>query len=114
MFYTFACRWWDIQLAPKGKPVHTHTVEDAVRAVGQAFSQLGPPDPCLNPTGWMDLRLTRMIAGWKRKDPAPNCRKPVPKSVLVEADRLVSNFNQARELTIADLVGQLLQYTLPW
>jgi hypothetical protein len=52
----------------------------------------------------MDLRLTRVIAGWKRKDPAPKRRKPVPKSVLVEADRLARHFNEIRELSIADLL----------
>jgi hypothetical protein len=52
----------------------------------------------------MDMRLTRVISGWKRTDPSPKRRKPVPKSVLYEADRLARNYNQARELAIADLL----------
>jgi thiol-disulfide isomerase/thioredoxin len=104
VLYAFARRWRDGRLAPRGKPVRARTAEDAVRAVGQAFSQLGAPDPCLTNLGKMDLRLTRVITGWKRTDPSPERRKPVPKYVLFEADRLARSYNQARELAIADLM----------
>jgi hypothetical protein len=56
---------------PVGSWFVLSTAEDAVRAVGQALSQLGAPDPHLTNLGKMDLRLTRMIAGWKRMDPLP-------------------------------------------
>jgi hypothetical protein len=42
MLYTFAHRWRDGQLAPKGKPVRARTAEDARRSVGQAFPNWGP------------------------------------------------------------------------
>jgi hypothetical protein len=36
-----AQRYRDGRIAPKGNPVRSGTVEDAVRAVGQAFTHLG-------------------------------------------------------------------------
>jgi hypothetical protein len=104
VLYTFACRWQDGCLALKGQPVCACTAEECVRAVGQAFSQLGAPDPRLTTMGRMNLHLTCVIAGWKRKNPAPKRRKPVPMSVLLEADRLARGYNQARELAIPDLM----------
>jgi hypothetical protein len=52
----------------------------------------------------MDLRLTWVITGRKRTNPSPKRRKPVPKYVLFEADRLARSYNQARELAIANLI----------
>lgn len=71
--------------------------------MGQAFSLLGAHDPRLTRLGKMDFRLTRIVSGWKRKDPSPKRKRPIPKSVLLEATRLARKYGQPRDLAIMDL-----------
>ena len=74
----FANRWRDGRLAPKGQPVRARSVEDAIRHVGQAFAFLGETDPRLNIHGKIDRRISRIIRGWKKSDPHPTRKQPVP------------------------------------
>ena len=62
--------------------------------------------------GRVDLRLTRVIAGWKRTDTPPRRRKPVPMSVLMESDKLARGYDKPRELAIADLTWIGFYYLL--
>jgi hypothetical protein len=68
--------------APGGHPVRSRTVEDAVRAVGQAFASLGAVDPRLNSHGALDLRLTSLLRSWARADAPPSRVRPVPVGLI--------------------------------
>ena len=74
----FAHRYRVGTLAPSGQPVRARTVEDAVRAVGQAYARMGTPDPRLNAQGNMDFRLTTLWRAWGQADEPPTRVKPIP------------------------------------
>jgi hypothetical protein len=78
----FAQRYRTGVLAPGGLPVRSRTVEDALRAVGQAFARLGAPDPRLTPLGVLDYRLASLFRAWSKADPSPTRVPPLPLSVL--------------------------------
>lgn len=60
-------------IAPSGSNVRSRTVENALRAIGQTLATLGRPDPRLQPSGKLDLRLHRQLKGYTRQDPPPHC-----------------------------------------
>ena len=62
LLQVFAHRYRTGTIAPKHKPVHSRTVEDALRSVGQTFAGLGQPDPRLTSTGNIDFRIQRMLS----------------------------------------------------
>jgi hypothetical protein len=64
LLQVFAERHRTGQLAPRGKPVKSRTVEGALRAVGQAFTSVGAFDPCLTPRGSTEFRLRRQLRGY--------------------------------------------------
>ncbi len=57
-------------------------MEGALRAVGQAFSALGFPDPRLTPNGKLDFRLLRQLAAYTKQDPPPQRVKPIPLAII--------------------------------
>ena len=62
-----------------------------MRQVGQAFSLLGMIDPRMDRTGAKhDIRITRLIAGWKRADGGAKRRRPLPITLLQAAGRLAA------------------------
>ena len=91
----FAVRTRDGRISKSGQPVRASTVDQTLRSVGQAFSQLGSPDPRLDHHGNLDLRLRRLIAGFKRTDPPPRRVKPIPISILHHAVDRIYNDPQA-------------------
>ena len=85
----FGRRYRDGTIAPSKNKVRARTAEDAMRQVGQAFSLLGMIDPRMDRTGAkLDLRLTRLVAGWKRADGGSIRRRPLPVALLQAATRL--------------------------
>ena len=60
-------------------------MDQALRSIGKTFSQLGAPDPRLDTHGNLDLRLRRLLAGFRRSDPPPRRVKPIPMSILQHA-----------------------------
>ena len=56
-------------LAPGRGPVKSRSVEDTVRGMGQTYAGLGAADPCLNPHGQVDFRLTSLYRAWANADP---------------------------------------------
>lgn len=74
----FAHRFRYGQISPSGTTVRSRTVEDALRAVGQAFSTLGCVDPRLTASGKLDIRLSRQLSAYKKEDPPPHRVKPIP------------------------------------
>jgi hypothetical protein len=79
----FAQRYRDGRIAPKGRSVKSGTVEDAVRAVGQAFAQLGGADIRKDAYGEIDFRITRQFKCYKKEDGPPSRVKPVPIIIIL-------------------------------
>jgi hypothetical protein len=64
--------WYrDGRLAPLKNPVKARTVEDAIRAVGQAHARLGGPDPRRDTFGGIDFRIQRQIKPYHKVDDPP-------------------------------------------
>jgi hypothetical protein len=80
----FAARYRVGTLAPSNHAVRSRTVEGALRAVGQAFTALGYPDPRLHPSGRLDFRLHRQLQAYSKADPPPHRVKPVPLQLLLQ------------------------------
>jgi hypothetical protein len=67
----FGERYRDGRLAPLKNPVKARTVEDALRAVGQAHARLGGPDPRKDNFGGIDFRIQRQIKSYHKVDDPP-------------------------------------------
>ncbi|KAI2499906.1 hypothetical protein MHU86_14576 [Fragilaria crotonensis] len=74
----YAQRYRTGAIAPGRRPVRSRTVEDALRAVGQAYTGMGAPDPRLNAHGQVDFRLSAMYRAWAGADDPPSRVKPLP------------------------------------
>ena len=70
------------------KPIHAGMVATRQRDVGQMLSLLGAPDPCINPSGNLDLCLARQLHHYSFADPPPARAPALPLSVL---HRIVNN-----------------------
>jgi hypothetical protein len=80
----YAHRYCTGELAPRGHPVSSRTVEDALHAaVDQMLMAMGANDIHLNSHGKIDFHLLKcQMAGNKRQDPPPNRVKPIPIQIL--------------------------------
>jgi hypothetical protein len=111
----FAQRYRDGRIATKGNPVWSGTVEDAVRAVGQAFTHLGDPDIRKDLFGEIDFRISRLFTCYKKEDSPPSRLKPVPIIIVMfilshdNADTTIPEDRRA----IADLIC-IAFYFLLW
>ena len=95
----FGKRYREGTIAPSKNKVRARTAEDAMRQVGQAFSLLGMIDPRMDRTGAkLDIRLTRIVAGWKRADGGSIRRRPLPIALL----KLATTFAQAQDASLAN------------
>ncbi len=84
LLQVFAQRLRSGTLCPRRGPVRARTVEDTVRAVGQAYAGLGSTDPRLNAHGAIDFRLTSLYQSWTRVDDPPSRVKPLKVSLLTQ------------------------------
>jgi len=92
------------QLAPSGSPVKARTVEAALRAVGQTFAVVGQPDPRLQASGKLDLRLHRQLQLYTKQDPPPTRVKPIPLQVIQLAVQHCYQSNHADAHAIAHML----------
>ena len=90
-FIVFACRYRRGLLSRSSHPVGAQRVEEALRAVGQAFARLGLPDPRLEGTHYV-FRLKTLFKAWADEDPAPSRVWPVNITIL---RALVESLSQA-------------------
>jgi hypothetical protein len=79
-------------------------VEGAVRAVGQTVATLGSPDPRLQPSGKLDLRLQRLLKAYAKEDDPPMRVKPIPLPVIAHAVTVCHLQQSSRILVIADML----------
>jgi hypothetical protein len=101
---TFARRYRDGRISLRGQPVRARTAEEAIRAVGRTFVELGSTDPRLNVFGNVDSRLSAQLAQWKQEDPAPRRVKPVPIAILHHATHVALAANTAQALCMANMI----------
>ena len=100
----FAQRYRTGTVAPGRQPVRSRTVEEALRAVGQAHSRLGAPDPRLNTLGKVDFRLSSLLQAWTKDDAPPNRVKPLPLPVVAQ----VWNLAQGEATPLAEAAASCL------
>jgi len=100
----FAHRYRVGDIAPNGAKARGKMVGDAVRAMGQAFSNLGLPDPRLSTNGQLDLRLSRQLSSYNKHDSPPTRVKPIPLSVLRHAVSCARQLNTPYHHAIADMI----------
>jgi hypothetical protein len=79
----FGQRYRDGRIAPRNNAVRAQTVEDALRAIGQAFAWVGSPDVRKNIYGDIDFRIQRQIRAYKREDSPPKRVKPIPIVIII-------------------------------
>ncbi len=100
----FARRYREGLLAPSGASVRSQTVEGALHAVGQTLAALGQPDPRLQPSGKLELRLHRQLKAYSKQDPPPHRVKPIPLPVITHAAQLCHLAATPLATTIADML----------
>lgn len=97
LLQVFAQRVRDGRHSLSGRPVGHSTVSASLRAVGQTLALLGTPDPRLDPSGQVDIRLTRQIRSYKQRDPPPQRLQPIPLEVIKHAIARIFSDPHARE-----------------
>jgi hypothetical protein len=100
----FSQRYRTGAIAPGRHPVRSRTVEDAVRAIDQAYAQLGSPDPRLSTYGDVDFRLTSLYRAWQRGDAPPGCVEPLPLYIVAQ----VWNLSLADDTPLVHTAAQCL------
>ena len=100
----FAERYRTGKLAPRNKPVKSRTVEGALRAVGQAFTSMGAPDPRLTSSGKTEFRLARQLRGYSKADDPPSRVKPIPIQVIHHAANLARQHGTIESQAIMNMI----------
>ncbi len=72
--------------------------------MGQTLALMGHPDPRLQPSGKLDLRLNRQLSAYKKDDPPPHRVKPVPLPVIMHAVAQGYRANLPQTTTISDML----------
>jgi hypothetical protein len=101
----FGERYRDGRLAPLKNAVKARTVEDALRAIGQAHARLGAPDPRKDSHGGIDFRIQRQISSYKKVDRPPRRVKPIP--IIIILYILAQAYDDRRsesDLAVADMI----------
>jgi hypothetical protein len=101
----FVHRYRTGSIAPKGKPVRSRAVEDALRSVGQAFAALGTSDSRLNTYDKPDFRLQRQLKAYSKADPPPHRVKPIPVSVIRNVLFVALASAAVAAMAIADMIA---------
>ena len=79
---TFVRQYRTGEIAPNGRQVQSHTVEDAVGSIGQALASLGTRDPYLTSQGDLYIRLHLQYQCYSKQEPPTIQLKLVPLQVL--------------------------------
>jgi hypothetical protein len=105
MLQVFGERYRDCRLVPRHKPFKYRTVEDGLRAVGQAHARLGALDPRKDSHSGIDFRIQRQIKAYKKDDAPPKCVKPVPIIIIIFiAAQAFGDTRSEEEMAISDMI----------
>ena len=74
----FAIRLRRGDLSSSGQPVHSRTVEDYLRTVGEEIASMGTQNPRLDLAGNVVPRIKQLQSNWTKQDPPPERVKPIP------------------------------------
>jgi hypothetical protein len=100
----FAHRYRTGEIAPRGQPVKSRTVEGAIRAVGQTLAGMGAADPRLTTAGKHEFRLGRQFAAYAKVDDPPARVKPIPLQVIQHAVQLALAALTADNLAVSNMI----------
>jgi len=105
LLQVFTQRYRDGRIAPSQATVKSRTAEDALRAVGQAFSLLGTKDPRKDAHGNIDFRITRQLRAYNKTDTPPRRVKPLPISIILHILNAAHNLHPtASNKIISDVI----------
>jgi hypothetical protein len=104
LLQVFAERYRTGELAPRGRPVKSRTVEGALRAVGQAFTSVGAMDPRLTPTGKTEFRLSSQLRSYGKVDDPPAQVKPIPVQVIHHAANLAHQHGTVEAMAVINMI----------
>ena len=76
-----------------------------MRAVGQAYSSMGAPDPRLNSHGTPDTRLTNLFQAWAKEDDPPSRVKPLPTTLMRHTVTMATMPASPDAQAVADLLS---------
>jgi hypothetical protein len=101
----FGERYRDGRLTPLKNPIKARTVEDALRAVGQAHARLGDPDPRKDTFGGIDFRIQLQIKSYHKVDDPPRRVNPIPITIVVYTmSQAFGRERNKEDLAIADMI----------
>jgi hypothetical protein len=90
---------------PRHKPIKARTVEDGPRAVGQAHTRLGGPDPRKDSNGSIDFRIQRQIKAHNEDNVPPKRVIPVPIIIIMFiAAQAFGDTHPEEEMAIANMI----------
>jgi hypothetical protein len=101
----FGEQYKDGRLPPLKNAVKARTVEDALRAIGQAHARLGSPGPRKDTHGGIEFQIQQQINSYKKVDRPPCWVKPIP--ILITIYILVQAFDNHHsysDLAIIDMI----------
>jgi hypothetical protein len=104
LLQVFAHRYRTGALAPSGTKVRFRTVEGALCSIGQALATLGSSDPHLQPSGKLDLRLSRQLSAYKKEDPPPTRVQPIPFPIIAHTAHLAYTAHTLHGAAIANML----------
>lgn len=103
-FIVFGMRYRRGEISKSGKSVLTGAVAEALRAVGQRFTELDIPDPRLLSSGKLQPRLKSLLDSFENADPAPSRVWPVNITILQALKTILDSWqDQAQATAILDL-----------
>jgi hypothetical protein len=109
----FGERYRDGILPPLKNAVKARTVEDALRAIGQAHAILGAPDPRKDLHGGIYFRIQRQISSYNKFDQPPCRVKPIPIIIIIYIlEQAYDNHRSDSDLAIANMIVITLFFRL--
>jgi len=104
LLQVFAHRYRTGEISPSQSAVRGRTVGDALRAVGQTMAHMGLDNPRLQPSGKLDLRLSRLLSAYNKADPPPARVKSIPLVLIRHTCDLQRQSNHPLGHAIADML----------
>jgi hypothetical protein len=102
-----------VDCPPHNKIVKARTADDGLRAVGQAHTRLGAPDPRKDSHGGIYFRIQRQIKAYKKDDASPKRVKPVPIIIIIFiAAQALGDTRSEEEMAITNMITNTFFFLL--